>query len=1511
MSRDVFGFQVPRVCRVRGRSATAEDLISLSSDTYRASDEDLVTESSELREGVLASPSAVAAAGAMVILGEPGSGKTSMLKVLTDGLPRVLDAWDGVTDACLWVSGADLTEATYQDELGRHLEALPPSTDAADVLGVLTIVVDQADESALRPYLPRRLQKSLLNRDASRARFLMACRTADYPAGMTPVLAEAFETCWCVDLAPLSREEAVALADSAQVPGEELVAAAEAAGAAVLVAVPLTLELLVLTYRADGRLQGTPEDLFARGVARLADEPDPHRLSRAVITNAQQRLRAAGRIAAWMLLSGRRTVWRGTAFTDGAFDLPGGVLAGGKEETTAGSYDVTPQVLEETLATALFTAPDDNRLAFRHSSVAAYLAARYLTDRNIRQQQLKNLFLVGDVVEDTASIPPPLRETAAWLVALNPTATDWLADADPESLAVHSALVRSDDVRRLTVRRLLERGLEIELGDTRWELSRWDLRHSQLADQLSDALEAVSGDMAMDWPVRARVRVAVRLAQEAGVASARLADCLLDLVEDDAWHQTERRLAARAAFACDADRAAPVLKRVLSSLAESSYAKKVDPDHELRGTILALLWPTYLDAATMLAALRPPSPNLYGNNAHFLGSMPSECPEEQLPAVLGWAWKVALQPNTSGVGFIFSSHRIERRLIDSLIDRVLRSQDASQHVGTLAEIVLHLLCNHNKLPLPDCLQPDAHGDESVVVQSLRRLLTDALVKEGVRLAVHPRETAWLIVHDWERPSSLRWNSALVLDSLVRDQLVDESDFTWALERTEEAAGAEDDQLVATYGELAARLFPSSDQRAFELAYDKEHPAWLYLRAYYDPIDVKSDLAERLRRSHRSGKDHWAEVPEFTAEQKRLLAEARAGDSDSLWRFIWNLRANPRTGQLESPSGPIRSWPGAVILDDDLPDLRDLALRYLTSENDRADSWASDSHRNGRSWVGYAFLTELHRDHALAELAASSWEAWAGAILTEFMGTGTSYMEAVRRDLLRQVADHAPDSLAQRITQVVTMALANGRQPIELNPIDPRWAEELQTALEALTLQLSDRLGVTAIAADEVGQSTRQQSSAALNLPSGDDAHDAALRTWHSLLCSLLACASRVADAVIDAVLHRQPDTPAATKVSVRAVHALLVTNTQAHWPRAKAFVAADAALGRQLAEACAQTEMHKQIQSSLNEAKVADLYVWLSELYPLEEDGPRLGIHRVNASEEACQWRDGLPRELSRRATAEAVRELRRLSDRYPSRLSIVAALVAATKQYAAASWNRVRLEDVVQVLRDPARRVIRTSTDLLDVVYEVLEQVSRELPSHSELLWDRTPGKRSRPKATSTTEPETVPEAWRPKPEAALCAYLAHELSLRLGGHRVAVNREVLIHPTDAYGAGDRTDILIDATPSTSDDLDTSPGEPVKLVIEVKGSWNPGVTTSQEDQLADRYLPEVQTDVGIYLVGWYPVELWNATGDKRKTEAKKLDFPVLLADLDTQARRLSQGGAMHIRPMLITIPRPQKQGGA
>jgi hypothetical protein len=62
--------------------------------------------------------------GALVLLGEPGVGKTTVLSAITSNLRCVDDAGDS-EPGLLWVDGAELTDVTADVLLLRHLEGLP------------------------------------------------------------------------------------------------------------------------------------------------------------------------------------------------------------------------------------------------------------------------------------------------------------------------------------------------------------------------------------------------------------------------------------------------------------------------------------------------------------------------------------------------------------------------------------------------------------------------------------------------------------------------------------------------------------------------------------------------------------------------------------------------------------------------------------------------------------------------------------------------------------------------------------------------------------------------------------------------------------------------------------------------------------------------------------------------------------------------------------------------------------------------------------------------------------------------------------------------------------------------------------------------------------------------------------------------------------------------------------------------------------------------------------------
>ncbi|MCA1702122.1 MAG: hypothetical protein LC808_02175, partial [Actinobacteria bacterium] len=220
--------------------------------------------------------------------------------------------------------------------------------------------------------------------------------------------------------------------------------------------------------------------------------------------------------------------------------------------TPSGPFRVTLDLVRDTLASQLFSSRGEFRQAFGHSSHAAFLAARYLHRRRLPRRQLEGLFLVAGP-DGSRTIPVPLRETAAWLAALDLDTGRWLAQADPQSLGGHSAYLESDDLRSVVAASLLDKAEEFELGERAW-LRGLRLSHPQLPDQVRAVFDGHDSQPER-WPDFARCRLALRLAVHA--ASPELTKRLLAIVESEGWNSHMRSMAAAAVLASDRASAVP------------------------------------------------------------------------------------------------------------------------------------------------------------------------------------------------------------------------------------------------------------------------------------------------------------------------------------------------------------------------------------------------------------------------------------------------------------------------------------------------------------------------------------------------------------------------------------------------------------------------------------------------------------------------------------------------------------------------------------------------------------------------------------------------------------------------------------------------------------------------------------------------------------------------------------------------------------------------------------------
>lgn len=267
MARRVeFGVTVDRWVRLRQSDEAADPPFVLDEQGFLASRAD--------QPDRLIRTTAAAATGGWVLLGEPGAGKTTTFKsALGQDLPDTVP-FPGEAGV-VWVDGSDLGDAAWAEELiGAHLDALPANTDTGSGPAAgLTVVIDQLDESPFILRLAQWLRRCLARRDVRNLRVWVACRTAEYPAGLTKVLEDSLGSCTVGDLAPLTHDDIVELVTSAGEDAAVFLDAVLASAVGVLASIPLTLKVLLSAYREDpDSLREEPRRIFELGMIALADE---------------------------------------------------------------------------------------------------------------------------------------------------------------------------------------------------------------------------------------------------------------------------------------------------------------------------------------------------------------------------------------------------------------------------------------------------------------------------------------------------------------------------------------------------------------------------------------------------------------------------------------------------------------------------------------------------------------------------------------------------------------------------------------------------------------------------------------------------------------------------------------------------------------------------------------------------------------------------------------------------------------------------------------------------------------------------------------------------------------------------------------------------------------------------------------------------------------------------------------------------------------------------------------
>jgi hypothetical protein len=637
-------------------------------------------------------------ARAVVMLGEMGAGKTTVLKAPSELVPP--DVQD--------VLAIDLALIGSPDEVLQHpiLERWNAGSHE------LALVLDSFDEGKVRiPQLGLILANAINSWPTERLVLRIASRLVDWSMPLENAIEGRFTTGFkVVGLLPLRRQDARTIAAELCDEPDDFLQAVDRARAAAFASRPQSLRLLVKSFQDDGDLPQGMAALYERGTQWLASEVNQSRVDAGQVgsLSRDQRIAVARRVAAGITFGRSSAVWTGLQDDVNDDDLAIASFAQDSEPALGELVKVDAAAVKETLSTGLFTSVGPKRLSFAHALFGDYLTAAWIESNRLAVDKVRALLIGPD-----GRARPQLRVTAAWLVAINPDTFDWLAKEDPESFLGQVDLP-TDELRAAVID-----GLFADAGrrDWGWGDKLEGLTYDGIAEQVRPHI--TSGDFNQRC-------LAVKLVRDCGIRALRPE--LVQIVLDPQEHA---RLRTRAGHAVNSFESAPISD--LAPLVLDESARGADEADELLAIGLTASWPHAIGAAQVFSALTPPQLSSYvGGYLRFIGEFARNLEREEVSAAISWLQEHLEQIDDAGF----------EELADAIV-KLAGAADISDDVATaLADIAARRAENYEGPRFGNRVFRD---DSFILDPDSRRRLANAILDRG------PGENVVLYLSD--RPAS--------------------------------------------------------------------------------------------------------------------------------------------------------------------------------------------------------------------------------------------------------------------------------------------------------------------------------------------------------------------------------------------------------------------------------------------------------------------------------------------------------------------------------------------------------------------------------------------------------------------------------------------------------------------------------------------------------------------------------------------------------------------------------------
>jgi hypothetical protein len=830
-----------------------------------------------------------------------------------------------------------------------------------------TVYLDGLDQAAIRdPALLQWLEDQLTGPAADGISWRLACRSAAWEASLSNALRRRRTGFTEWKLLPLDRDtalQAVAHHFGGEIEAGAFVDALACARLGTLTACVGQLLATARYWRSNGRLPEGGVEAMIFEITEFVRETNPHRRP---AQSLESKFGVAKRLGAMTTFAGEQvvSVAPGMAEALTVDQLPD------DPEPSEPSARIDVETYREVLGTSLFDPGPAGTVTFRHQRYPEFLAAAYLVDRRVSEDQVTDL--VG--ARKTGVIPASMIPVVAWLAALAPDSIRSIVVDNARALAAAAAAVELPDgrARAVVVGGLLDAAARNE-AEPDWSIAPSTLVYNGLEAQLADYLSASPLTPQQMWWV-------ARLAQAGSCHE--LGTELAAAAHDTRWFDYVRRAAVAAVGAVGDD----VNRTSLADLLHPGADE--DDDNEVLAAVIDALYPRLLTTTELLQALRPHGRSgLLGGYAVTLRQLADRIPDEDLPTVLAW-----LGSPDNDLDF-----------------------DAGSNFAHLLEGILQRAWQRFHAP------------------AVRRALAEALVSfvqyKPERLPINPRYPWTAGPREQRRALALDVIGAASTGANVRYVVYDlrvlnHEDADWLLDQT----AISPPEIAPTIADCLPLLLhePSAQLADRILGLPGTHPAataTAHLRGVV-AIDDPAFAAERDRQARRQRFEQAraADVVRQETALRELLPQL--DESPLRWWEAIRLLSDP--DPLNRPDEVFgqdlserRGWKS--LTQKQQQDLLRAGLRYLEVHQPRVEDWwgltqGVPLQLTGPDWFGVQLMTTLvrHNEPLLTGIAIETWQRWAAAIIATWTAALQPH-DNLRTRLLQHLPPAArPDLLSAAI-----------------------------------------------------------------------------------------------------------------------------------------------------------------------------------------------------------------------------------------------------------------------------------------------------------------------------------------------------------------------------------------------------------------------------------------------------------------------------------------------------------------